>query len=86
MANLVIVSKKFHSHDCNSCRYCGSFLDKETADGVDVYYCPSEGSLVLRDGTFGSDYSSFPLEIAELIAVQSPTWAMAYDLYDKAQI
>lgn len=82
MANLIKLTAAVHSHDCTTCVYCGSFKDLDRCGQTDVYFCPSENSLVMRTSSEESDYASFPVRTAELIAVQSPAWAMAFDLYE----
>lgn len=83
MSNLIKIpaAVNAHKHDCADCHFCGAFRDLDKVGQVDVYFCPGDRSLILRDGDDG-DYASFPLDIAELVSVQSPAWAMAYDLYE----
>ncbi len=58
--------KPFHNHDCNSCIYLGSTLEKDHNghEKLDFYFCPrcDEGTLISRYGECG-DYTSWPLDM-----------------------
>lgn len=62
--------KAQHTHDCDSCHLIGKQYHE------DVYYCPSEGSIVRRFGSDGPDYSSFPMSIARVAGQDHPEWAV----------
>jgi hypothetical protein len=83
MANLIKIPAAVHAHDCGACVHCGSFRDLDSRTQTDVYYCPLDHSLIMRDGSEGPEYSSFSVGLAELVSVQSPDWAFAYDLYER---
>lgn len=71
-------------HDCANCTFIGSFINN--TDDVDVWLCPSEGSLICRFGDAMADYASLPLHIARVVAANSPMpmsmWEQAVRLYD----
>lgn len=83
MANLIKTTLAVHAHDCTDCSYCGSIADIGNDRYADIYYCPMDNSLIMRDGSEGPDYASFPVHIAEVVAARAPDWAMAYDLYER---
>lgn len=43
-----------HKHDCTACVFLGRATDTEN----DLYFCTSTGSLIVRYGSYGSDYAS----------------------------
>ena len=52
----------FYIHDCDKCKYHGSFFSKEHERNYDVYTCLQDliqnSSLILRCGNEGFDYLS----------------------------
>ncbi len=69
------------THDCTDqdcCKYAGSFCD------ADVYVSRS-GTLIIRNGNDGPDYSSYPKEIAVRIAEIDPKVKLAMDLVKHAR-
>jgi len=70
-----------YKHDCRQCNLIGQLLHE------DVYICTNEGSLILRDGDEGPEYSSFPVAIARQFVAINPDlrWSAAIALYDHAQ-
>jgi hypothetical protein len=69
-----------YRHDCRQCNLIGQLLRD------DVYICTNEGSLILRDGDAGPEYSSFPVEVARMLVSHGPDpkWVAALAVYDQA--
>lgn len=65
-----------YEHDCSSCNFLGQ------VGRDDAYFCPSEGSIVLRASSEVPDYASFPKAIAECVAEShgGARWAVALEL------
>jgi hypothetical protein len=56
-------------HDCDSCKYMGSFTDR-LGETHDFYYCPDSvlgGSYIARFGSEGSEYASMPGDVIESV-------------------
>ncbi len=76
-----------HEHDCD-CAFVGRMDRVGHPDENDVYYC--EGTLIIRKGSEGPDYASFPVEVARMAAEQSGKgefWSdavLCLDLWAKA--
>ena len=65
------------THDCTDqgcCKYAGSFNDS------DVYMSRRTGTLIIRFGNDGPDYSSYPSEIVSMIAERDPKVRLAMEL------
>lgn len=71
-------------HDCQSCIYLGQF---GRPDRKDAYLCPRSdgGSLILRHGDSGEEYSSSPVKVA-LGSCSSELHQLAVDLVRKSVI
>lgn len=54
--------KALHTHDCYDCVLIGQ------KDDEDVYYCTGEGSVLIRSGSEGPEYASFPMSVARVVA------------------
>lgn len=72
-----------HTHDCECCTFLG-YADfpghVEYAQG-DVYlHGSSEGTLIVRHGSEGPEYISFPLSVAR--QVPGRAWELAVALVD----
>lgn len=80
-AALLRPTKALHTHDCECCRLVANLYSAEHTHH-DVYTCEGGNSLVIRHGSDGPDYSSFPLEIARLVAAQDSMWAAAVQALD----
>ena len=65
-----------HQHDCDVC-----VLISHEGES-DVYYCPNEGSIVVRHSDDGPDYESFTVSIARLAAQKNATWDFRVRLAD----
>ena len=64
------------THDCtdpNCCKYAGSFNDSDV-------YMSRGGTLIIRFGNDGPDYSSYPSEIVSMIAEREPKVRLAMKL------
>lgn len=40
------------THDCDACTFLGTY------DGIDLYFCPGEPTIIARYGDDGPEYSS----------------------------
>lgn len=69
-------TKAVHTHDCECCRLVANLFSSAHTQH-DVYVCEGGGSLVVRHASEGPEYSSFPVEIARLVAAQDSMWATA---------
>ena len=73
-------SPKFE-HDCDSCIYLGRFSEK------DAYLCPKDlGSLILRYGDSGEEYSSSMVKLAIQLPPISELHGLAIELVRKGVI
>lgn len=72
-----------HKHDCGHCILIG----QTTND--DVYYCPPNEDLVLRDGDDLGEFAAFPMSVARLAAEKGNSrgnrWGVACLLWDIAK-
>lgn len=72
-----------HSHDCDTCRYRGSFVHVPTdrpAKVYDLYVHGEDGetSIIARFGSDGPEYDSFPSTVAALISEMSSPGAWGH--------
>ena len=51
-----------HEHDCDCCRFMGTYDGAECGRKFDLYLCPSEGCLIARWGVDG-EYSCSQVSI-----------------------
>ena len=67
-----------YAHDCERCTFLGRI------DEGDVWHCPNDGggSIIVRFGDDGPEYSSFPVPIARMIAMQDEKYSKALALLD----
>lgn len=83
--------KPLWTHDCEECRFAGSFsVSEHHAEDTDGREPPvvtkhdvwltCEGSLLIRDSSDGPDYHSFPLRTALSVAEKSRKWKLALDM------
>ena len=68
----------FFKHDCDSCVLIG----KNAPKPEDVYYCPSEGSIVIRCSSEEPDYKSFPVSVARRVGSHDNEWTLPVMLVD----
>lgn len=68
-----------HIHDCDCCKFAGSFPHGEQQ--IDVYDHQGQ-TLIMRHGSRGEEYSSFPIEVARFIATDSKLWSAGVALFD----
>lgn len=77
-----------HTHDCDCCQFLGyaDFAAHVELDRSDVWYHGGEegGALILRHGSDGPEYHSFPLRLVRMLVEQRnpPEWRLALALYD----
>lgn len=74
-------TKTLHKHDCDKCTLKANLYSSDHTHH-DVYVCGAdpegdELSVVIRHGSDGPDYSSFPVELARMVADQDAMWAAA---------
>ena len=55
------MSNPQHKHDCDKCKFLCH------VDGMDVYRCPVEGSLIARHSDDPADYSSTPASVFKMM-------------------
>lgn len=76
---MLTVSQPRHEHDCDRCVFLGQIAEQ------DLYFCPPEGSVILRDGPDG-DYASFQEDHAMLVVSaggrSSARLSVAMDMVD----
>ena len=71
------MSQPKYKHDCDKCEFVGHF------DGYDTYVCvrniegKMSGSIVLRCGNDGPEYSSFPITMLGYSKLDSVNIALA---------
>ena len=79
----------YFTHDCDECRFRGSFVEVTKTGGSAVYDVWVHGanlsedkSIIMRFGSVGSEYQSFPRHIVELLKDHggSEIWAYALNL------
>jgi len=69
-----------HMHDCDRCRYLGTV--QMIGRTLDIYNCTSiispEGSIILRYGSDGPEYSSLDVSTARQVAENDGGWLTSY--------
>jgi hypothetical protein len=78
-----------HRHDCECCKFLGyaDYPQHIEYSRLDAYFCGEEdgGTLILRHGSDGPEYISFPVTSARVIARQMERafeWRAGIALYD----
>lgn len=75
--------KERHDHDCDACIYLGSHIIDANGGHKDTYYCPKSfytnhlGSVVIRDSSEGSDYSSAPFQMTFMVLSSGKDMALS---------
>lgn len=83
-------------HDCDQCEYLGFLVRHDSYGEVlspehDVYLDCGGGTLIIRFGSEGNEYESFPVDIVKnVIMGEEPTarnekWRCAWNLYRRAR-
>jgi hypothetical protein len=61
------MSQPIHKHDCDVCKYLGSF--EKNGRKVDGWYCPDQviggATVIARFSNDGPDYSSMPINMIQ---------------------
>ena len=76
-----------HTHDCECCRFLGR-LDHSGGPTKDIYVHQDEDgdgdTLILREGSDGPEYASFPVGSARRVAEKgiSVDWRVAVTAYE----
>lgn len=71
--------KPQHSHDCERCKFCGSYTALDARENRDVYVCGGEG-VVVRYSSDGPDYAAWPRPIFEILVDGDPEVAFIGEL------
>jgi len=58
-----------HEHDCECCKFCGNYVSK--GELFDLYFCPTEQSLIARYGVDG-DYMSMDVTLVDRYPTDHP--------------
>jgi len=76
--------KPAHTHDCECCVLVGNVIFSGEAQDIYVHeheVPESDPTIIIRTGSDGPEYQSFPLAIAEQIG--GLQWGMAVMCYDR---